>query len=100
MLYAHNLPGSAILDITSIRWLWPRVTTLRASELYIHKNPLGGMTLRREVPKNVWKEKKWYDWRPLKKFAVLGHGGKTVEKGVWDGVVGSIRSQLSRKETK
>ncbi|KAB8336846.1 hypothetical protein FH972_021154 [Carpinus fangiana] len=90
--YAQNLPSTAELDVTSLKWIWPRVTRLNASELYLHQGKLtGAMTLRREVPRHVQESRKWYAWRPIKKFYVGGKAGKkSAEPWVWDGVMGSI----------
>ena len=78
--------------MTTLKWLWPRVTRLRASELYVHKGEvLGAMTLRRDVPDIVKEQRKWYDWQPIKKFYVAGKSGERVpERGIWEGVVGSV----------
>lgn len=88
--YASKLPSTAVLDITSLRWIWPRVTRLRASELYIHKNQVGAMTIRRNVPQAVKDARQWWQWQPLKQFYVAGKTGNTTEKGVWEEVVACI----------
>ena len=70
--------------MTTLRWIWPRVTRLKISELYVSANAVGAMTIRREVPE-VLKQRPWWTWRPLKSFYVSGKSaGKIPEKGVWD----------------
>lgn len=98
--YAQNLPSTANVDITTLRWIWPRVTRLNVSELHIHKSQIGAMTIRRTVPQNVLDGRQWWQWRPLKTFYVSGKGGKTVETGVWEEVVGCISKGWGRRVAK
>ena len=91
--YAAALPSTAQIDITTLRFVFPRVTRLAAGELLFGKGVagLGPLTLRRNVPEAVAAERKWWAWRPLKRFYVAGTGGgKLGEQGVWEAVVGSI----------
>ncbi|KAI9726370.1 MAG: hypothetical protein M1828_001644 [Chrysothrix sp. TS-e1954] len=82
--YAQAIPSTAELDVTTMRWIWPRVTHLRISELHIDANAIGAMTIKREVPEAL-KQRPWWTWRPLKSFYVAGKSaGKIPERGVWD----------------
>ena len=100
MRYAQNLPSTATLDVTSLRWIWPRVTRLHASELYIHQSQIGAMTIRRNVPRVVAESRQWWQWRPLTRFYVSGKGGKTTEPGVWEQVVGCISKASNKKDAR
>lgn len=96
---ATNLPPSTVLDITTLRWIWPRVTRLTAGELYIKSNAAtGAMTLKRRIPKAVTDQRKWWQWRPLSTFFVSGKGGRTAEKGVWEEVTTSISKGWAQKD--
>jgi hypothetical protein len=58
------------------------------------------MTLKRRVPEAVYKAKRWYDYRPLKRFMVAGShssGGKVVENGIWEGVFHCVSKGWGRK---
>lgn len=74
------------------------MTRLQAGELYIHKNQISAMTLRRNVPEAVYEARKWYDWKPLKRFYVAGKSGKVAEEGVWENVVGCVIRGWNRSE--
>jgi len=96
---AENLPASAVLDVTTLRWIWPRVTRLTAGELYLKSGKMtGAMTLRRQVPQTILNQRKWWQWRPLSTFYVAGKGGKTIEKGVWEEVMSSVSKGWAQRE--
>lgn len=83
------------MEITTLRWVFPRKTRLTAGELYFKEGAagLGPATLRRNVPAEVGEAagRKWYAWRPLTRFYVAGKGGgKVGEKGIWEAVVGCV----------
>lgn len=59
------------------------------------------MTLRREVPQRVLDERRWWAWRPLKKFYVAGESGGTVaERDVWQEVTASIARGWERRQAR
>lgn len=96
---AGNLPASAVVDITTLRWIWPRVTRLTAGELYLKSGAVtGAMTLRRRIPQTVLEQRKWWQWKPLSTFYVAGKGGKTAEKGVWEEAMTSVSKGWGLKE--
>lgn len=100
MRYVQNLPSTATLDVTSVRWIWPRVTRLHASELYVHRSKIGAMTIRRNVPEIVSAARQWWQWRPLTRFYVSGKGGKTSEPGVWEQVIDCIVRASNKKDVR
>lgn len=101
--YLSSLPSSAILDITAARWLWPRVTRLRVSELYIPNQPhrMGGSSahllpnsfnIQRRVPQVVIDNKKWYQWRPEKGFLVSATNGSDIaDSTMWPQLLSAIQ---------
>lgn len=94
--YVANLPSNTVLDVTTLRWIWPRVTRLHLSELYIPETGLSGrmsgaMSLRRNVPQSVIDARRWYDYRPEKGFLVIGRSGKVAEKFVWPEIMATAR---------
>ena len=90
--FAEALPSSATMDVTTLRWIWPRVTRLQASELRFHRGEiLGAMTLRRGVPHKIMEDRSWWMWRPLRKFYVAGKsGGQMPEKELWPSILSCI----------
>lgn len=90
--FAESLPSSSTIDLTTLRWIWPRVTRLRASELFIHKGEIiGAMTLRRQVPTVVLDQRRWWMWRPLSKFYVAGKSnGQVAEEGLWPSILSCV----------
>lgn len=99
--YTQALPSTSELDVTSLKWIWPRVTRLSAGELYLHQGQLSGaMTLRREVPRHVLDSRKWFAWRPIKKFYVGGKAGKkSAEPWVWEGVIAAVARGYPKART-
>lgn len=92
--YLAHLPSNALLDVTTLRWVWPRVTRLAVSELYIQQNRSRvTMSLRRNVPQYVWDERKWWHWLPEKGFFIWGPRGrgKPRENGIWSEVLEAVR---------
>lgn len=91
--YAAALPSTAQIDITTLRFVFPRVTRVAGGELSFSNGVagVGPLTLRRNVPEAAAAGRKWWAWKPLKRFYVAGMGGgKIAEQGVWEAVVGSI----------
>ncbi|KAL9091187.1 MAG: hypothetical protein Q9159_001604 [Coniocarpon cinnabarinum] len=98
--YATNLPPRAPIRITSLKWFRPRTISLEARELFLHGGRISGaMTLRREVPKEVWERRNWYDWAPIKKFTVWGKSSKQIrEAGVWEELLTNVVKGWDRTE--
>lgn len=87
--YANSLPSTAQLDITTLKWIWSRVTRLRAGELSVSSG--APMIMRRTVPQEVLEAKTWYAYTPIKKFTVAGTSAKGLkEPEAWNGVLASI----------
>lgn len=93
--FVENLPSGTILELTTIRWLFPRLSRMPVRELSFKDKRTGdrsiSMRLKRDVPKSVYDERRWLAWRPIKKFLIGGPShGKLPEQGIWEQVLGCI----------
>ena len=68
------------------------MTRLNVNELsFVKRNEKGSVWLKREVPLEVLKSRKWWMYKPLKRFYVVGKSSPRLpERNVWPAVVGCI----------
>lgn len=90
-MYINNLPSTATVDITSLRWMLPETSRARVGDLTVVGDPFGSFVMRRHISDEARRGVKWYQRRPIKRFMMdEKSSGPLPIPGVWEAMLPRI----------